>query len=143
MSGLCALFNNAPAAKRMHARSRARSAAAGRASSIAATMTTLWLGASAAFGQIVETPIPEDPIAIDSGAVTGKVLSSGVKAYFGIPYAVAPTGDLRWREPQPVQAWKGVYHADPGWPPNAFRFCAVTTSIIISGKRRPARIACI
>ena len=35
-----------------------------------------------------------------------------MKAYFGIPYAAAPVGDLRWREPHPVQAWKGVYHAD-------------------------------
>ena len=57
-------------------------------------------------------PIAEDPVALDSGAVSGKVLPSGVKAYFGIPYAAAPVGDLRWREPHPVQAWKGVYHAD-------------------------------
>ncbi|WP_158816340.1 carboxylesterase/lipase family protein [Methylocapsa sp. S129] len=70
----------------------------------------LW--ASVATAQIVETPIPEDPIAIDSGAISGKELASGVKAYFGVPYAAAPVRDLRWREPQPVQAWKGVYHAD-------------------------------
>jgi para-nitrobenzyl esterase len=68
--------------------------------------------ASVATAQIVDVPIPEDPIAIDSGAVSGKTLASGVKAYFGIPYAAAPIRDLRWREPQPVQAWKGIYHAD-------------------------------
>ena len=83
MSGYDAQFNNTPAATRTCKRPRARSSAAWRALSIAAIISTLWLAASAAFGQIVETPIPEDPIAIDSGAVTGKVLPSGVKAYFG------------------------------------------------------------
>ena len=29
----------------------------------------------------------------------------------GIPYAQPPTGDLRWKEPQPVAAWQGVRHA--------------------------------
>lgn len=70
------------------------------------------LVASPALAQIVATPIPEDPIAIDSGAVSGKVLASGVKAYFGIPFAAPPLGDLRWRDPQKVEAWRGVYHAD-------------------------------
>ncbi len=67
---------------------------------------------SAAFGQVVQTPIPGDPVAIDSGAVAGKMLESGVRAYFGVPYAAAPVGDLRWRAPRPVAAWQGVYHAD-------------------------------
>src|ERR1700685_1513341 len=77
-----------------------------------AFVAALLLATAPALGQIVDTPIAEDPIAIASGAVSGKVLPSGVKAYFGIPYAAAPVRDLRWREPQPVQAWKGVYHAD-------------------------------
>ena len=68
--------------------------------------------APGAFAQIVAKPIPEDPLTIDSGSVSGKVLASGVKAYFGVPYAAPPVGDLRWREPQPVQPWEGVYHAD-------------------------------
>ncbi|MDH2349363.1 carboxylesterase family protein [Bradyrhizobium sp. SSUT112] len=62
--------------------------------------------------QIVVTPIPEDPVSIDSGAISGKVLTSGVKAYFGIPFAAPPLGDLRWHAPQKIEAWKGVYHAD-------------------------------
>ena len=68
--------------------------------------------AQVALAQIVETPVSGDPVAIDSGAVAGKTLASGVKAYFGVPYAAPPVRDLRWREPQPVAAWKGVYHAD-------------------------------
>jgi para-nitrobenzyl esterase len=70
------------------------------------------LMASPAPAQIVATPVPGDPVSIDSGAVSGKVLPSNVKAYFGIPYAAPPLGDLRWRAPQKVEAWKGVYHAD-------------------------------
>ena len=70
----------------------------------------------AASAQVVETPVPGDPVAIESGLVAGKVLPSGVKAYLGVPFAAAPVGELRWREPQPVKAWKGVYHADRKMP---------------------------
>ena len=70
------------------------------------------LATSSAPAQIVATPVPGDPVGIDSGAVSGKVLPSGVKAYFGIPFAAPPVGDLRWRAPQKVEAWRGVYHAD-------------------------------
>ena len=70
------------------------------------------LAASPVAAQIVATPVPGDPVSIDSGAVSGKVLPSNVKAYFGIPFAAPPLGDLRWRAPQKVDAWQGVYHAD-------------------------------
>ena len=73
-------------------------------------------GLLAASAQIVETPIPGDPVAIDTGLVAGKMLPSGVKAYLGIRFAAAPVGELRWREPQPVKAWKGVYNADRKMP---------------------------
>ena len=33
---------------------------------------------------------------------------SGVRIFRGIPFAQPPTGDLRWREPQPVKNWTGV-----------------------------------
>jgi para-nitrobenzyl esterase len=69
-----------------------------------------------ASAQVVETPIPGDPIAIDSGLIAGKALPSGVKAYLGIRFAAPPVGDLRWREPQPVKPWKGVYNADRKMP---------------------------
>jgi para-nitrobenzyl esterase len=66
--------------------------------------------------QVVEKPVPGDPVLIDSGAISGKVLASGVKAYLGIPFAAPPVRELRWREPQPVKPWKGVYHADRMMP---------------------------
>jgi para-nitrobenzyl esterase len=40
------------------------------------------------------------------------LLASGAKAYLGIPFAAAPVRELRWREPQPVRPWRGVYNAD-------------------------------
>ncbi len=35
----------------------------------------------------------------------------GVKKFLGVPFAQAPVGDLRWKAPQPVQAWEGVRSA--------------------------------
>ncbi len=70
------------------------------------------LAVSCASAQIVERAIPDDPVVVDGGDVSGKILDSGVRAYFGVPFAAPPVGDLRWREPQPVASWKGVYHAD-------------------------------
>jgi para-nitrobenzyl esterase len=62
--------------------------------------------------QIIEANIPDDPIRIDSGHISGKLLPSAVRAYFGVPFAAPPVLDLRWREPQPVKPWRGTYHAD-------------------------------
>jgi para-nitrobenzyl esterase len=67
---------------------------------------------AAVFAQIVDRPVPGDPVRIDSGRVAGKVLPSGVKAYFGIPYVAAPVRELRWRDPQPVKPWQGILNAD-------------------------------
>jgi para-nitrobenzyl esterase len=58
------------------------------------------------------TPIPGDPIATPNGKIAGKLLASGVRAYFGIPYAAAPVRELRWREAHPPRPWAGVYNAD-------------------------------
>ncbi len=79
------------------------------------------LAASALFlapagSQIVETKVPGDPVAVDGGQVAGKVLASGVKAYFGVPFAAAPVRELRWKEPQAPKPWKGVYNADRKMP---------------------------
>ena len=35
----------------------------------------------------------------------------GVKKFLGVPFAQAPVGDLRWKAPQPLQAWEGVRSA--------------------------------
>src|SRR6476659_9308547 len=60
-------------------------------------------------------PLPGDPVATSSGKVSGTRLSSGVKAYLGIPFAKPPTGELRWKPPQPI-GWDGVWNADRKGP---------------------------
>ena len=48
----------------------------------------------------------------------------GVKKFLGVPFAQAPVGELRWKAPQPVQAWEGVREAkqfgDDPMQPNIF-----------------------
>lgn len=35
-----------------------------------------------------------------------------VELYAGIPFAASPTGDFRWKEPQPVKKWDGILECD-------------------------------
>lgn len=56
--------------------------------------------------------VPGDPVRIDSGLVAGTLLGHGVRAYYGIPFAAPPVRRNRWRAPQPVQPWQGIYTAD-------------------------------
>ena len=60
------------------------------------------------------TQEPSCPILdIEGGQVQGTTAElDGVFVYKGIPYAAPPIGDLRWKEPQPVQPWEGVLKAD-------------------------------
>ncbi|WP_206240283.1 carboxylesterase/lipase family protein [Novosphingobium terrae] len=60
----------------------------------------------------VAVPVGGDPVSIDSGAVAGTMIDGAVKAYLGVPFAAPPVRENRWRAPQPVAAWQGVYHAD-------------------------------
>ena len=46
----------------------------------------------------------------EAGRVRGSQ-SGGIVAYEGVPFAAAPVGPLRWREPQPAQPWRGVRNA--------------------------------
>ncbi len=45
-----------------------------------------------------------------AGAVRG-VREGGLAVFKGVPFAAPPLGDLRWRPPQPPQAWAGVREA--------------------------------
>lgn len=47
-------------------------------------------------------------VTTSAGVVEGTPESGGVRAFRGIPFAAPPTGDLRWKPPQPVTPWKGA-----------------------------------
>ncbi|OFW58044.1 MAG: hypothetical protein A2V52_05480 [Actinobacteria bacterium RBG_19FT_COMBO_54_7] len=44
---------------------------------------------------------------LDSGAISGS-LDDNIWTYKGIPFAAPPIGELRWKEPQPVDPWQEV-----------------------------------
>ena len=54
-----------------------------------------------------------DPPAVSlaAGQLRGAALDRGGASFKGIPFAQPPTGDLRWREPQPAKSWSGVRDA--------------------------------
>ncbi|GAA2710439.1 carboxylesterase/lipase family protein [Actinoplanes palleronii] len=56
---------------------------------------------AAAAGPIVRT---------DQGQIKGTV-KTGFRTFEAVPYAAPPTGERRWRAPQPVTAWRGVRDA--------------------------------
>jgi para-nitrobenzyl esterase len=54
---------------------------------------------------------PSGPVVqITSGSLRG-TQRGDIAVFEGIPFAAAPVGDLRWREPQAVAAWKGIRDA--------------------------------
>lgn len=55
---------------------------------------------------------PSDPtVAVTGGRIRGTLLERGGASFKGIPFAEAPAGNLRWREPRPVRPWSGVRDA--------------------------------
>ncbi|MGZ0153453.1 carboxylesterase/lipase family protein [Kribbella sp. WER1] len=72
--------------------------------------------AEAASANVTDAGLPV--VATGNGAVRG-VSVDGTAAFRGIPYAAAPTGDLRWRAPRAAASWRGVRDATtyaPGCP---------------------------
>lgn len=62
-------------------------------------------------GPLVET---------NSGYIVGKykqVFDTNVAAFLGIPYAMPPVDEKRFRKPDPVKPWKGKIFADKMSPP--------------------------
>ena len=69
------------------------------------------MAAGLASSQPLQRPAPT--VAVESGKLEGVSLSSLAHgaAFLGIPYAAQPTGDLRWKPPQPPPKWNGVRSA--------------------------------
>jgi para-nitrobenzyl esterase len=52
-------------------------------------------------------------VAISNGKLEGTFNpSTGINSYKGIPFALPPVGNLRWKAPQPPANWDGVLKAD-------------------------------
>jgi para-nitrobenzyl esterase len=70
-----------------------------------------------------------DTVKVTGGSVQG-VAAGNIVSFKGIPFAAPPTGENRWRAPQPLRSWPGVKRADtfaPGCfqdPSMAVRFGA-------------------
>ena len=51
-------------------------------------------------------------VKIENGMVESVTEKSGVNSFKGIPFAQPPIGELRWKEPLPVNSWTGVRKCD-------------------------------
>jgi para-nitrobenzyl esterase len=55
----------------------------------------------------------DTPVKTESGQISGVPgTNPAVHVYKGIPFAAAPTGDLRWKAPKAPAKWQGVMKAD-------------------------------
>lgn len=50
-------------------------------------------------------------VTTELGVIKGRYGGENTLVWRGIPYARAPTGDLRWRAPRPVEPWTGILDA--------------------------------
>jgi para-nitrobenzyl esterase len=70
------------------------------------------------------------PVIIDTGRLEGTT-THGLVIYKGVPFAAPPVGELRWREPQPVQPWKGIRSA------NEFAPACMQNTVSMPGEAPP------
>ena len=55
-------------------------------------------------------------VTVANGTLEGSMASDGVRTFKGIPFALPPVGNLRWKEPQPAANWEGVRQANQFGP---------------------------
>jgi para-nitrobenzyl esterase len=88
-----------------------------------------WLGSCVILALVSGlTVFAQDEVKIESGSLHG-ASQNGVVSFKGIPFAAAPTGNLRWKPPQPVASWTGVRAAtefghdcmQASWEPEGYR----------------------
>ena len=104
------------------ARTRHASLAAVCCAALAA-LTLTAAGATAAEAGAAAAASGGNPtVTTSDGAVRGAAVpGSTVDAFLGLPYAAPPTGNMRWRPPQPLAQWQGVRDATsfaPSCPQN-------------------------
>ncbi|GAB7550546.1 carboxylesterase/lipase family protein [Novosphingobium sp. 11B] len=78
---------------------------------VAVAATLLAATAPGLVGMACATGAPGNLMVPEAATLSGTVAGAAqgdVEVFRGIPYAAPPTGNLRWRAPQPVPAWKGI-----------------------------------
>jgi para-nitrobenzyl esterase len=51
-------------------------------------------------------------VTVEQGTLEGRWADGNVRRFLGVPYAAAPTGDLRWAAPEPAKDWSKTRQAD-------------------------------
>jgi para-nitrobenzyl esterase len=123
-------------------------------------MARILTAAVAAVTAFVLVQVPEvgaegggEVVRTDRGAVQGTVTSTH-RTFGNIPFAAAPVGENRWRDPQPVRPWQGVRDATtpapacaqapqigmPGSETEDCLYLNVTTPAGRAGKPRPVMV---
>jgi para-nitrobenzyl esterase len=68
------------------------------------------------FGLILAAPVfaqQKPTVTVANGQLQGTFnATTGINSYKGIPYALPPIGELRWKEPQAPANWQGIKIAD-------------------------------
>ena len=64
------------------------------------------------FSAFAQSTIDAPQVKIANGILQGVAESSGIRSFKGIPFAQPPVGNLRWKEPQAPDNWKGIRKAD-------------------------------
>lgn len=64
------------------------------------------------FTSIAMTTVAAAQVKTTGGLVKGSTSTDGrIRTFKGIPFAAAPVGELRWKEPRPAPPWDGVRNA--------------------------------
>jgi para-nitrobenzyl esterase len=121
--------------------------------------TTAWRRVAAAWiatglalaGMTAVASEPAPLVTLDSGTVRGRS-HDGIGVFLGIPYAAAPTGELRWAAPRDPARWSGVRQAEAYGPvcpqtgllePDSSEDCLtlnIWTPSVASTDRRPVMV---
>lgn len=75
---------------------------------LAAPISLALASLSCADRMTAATPVAQGPVAnAPAGALSGRA-EGGLLVFKGIPYALPPVGDARWKAPAPMPRWDGV-----------------------------------